>query len=66
MLTDPLYLPKENIPPEIHYRLRMSQRKSFLPILIYNFLETKLEDLKLMKNDTEEITLKYSPINMGK
>lgn len=66
ILTDPLYMPKENMPPEIYYRLRMTPQRTFLPIVIYNFLETKIEDLKLMKNDTEEITLKFAPINLGK
>ncbi|KAL0279461.1 UNVERIFIED_CONTAM: hypothetical protein PYX00_001010 [Menopon gallinae] len=66
MLTDPMLLPREKIPVELYQYLTLSKQKTFLPILIHNFLETKIEDLRLMQNPREEVLLKYEPIHFGK
>ncbi|EEB10382.1 conserved hypothetical protein [Pediculus humanus corporis] len=66
MLTDLLYIPHANIPIEMANFIKLTQDKLFLPIMTYNFLETRLSDLILIKNSTEEVLLKYSPIYFGK
>lgn len=66
MLTHPLSLPSTHIPREILNFLKLTPDKKFLPIMTYNFLETRLEDLKLIKNSTEEILFRYSPTYYGK
>lgn len=65
MLTDMLFMPRKNIPQEIVYFMKITPDQKFLPIITYNFLETRLSDLKLMKNSTEEILLKYEPTYFG-
>ena len=65
MLTDLLYIPHANIPIEMANFIKLTQDKLFLPIMTYNFLETRLSDLILIKNSSEEVLLKYSPIYFG-
>jgi len=66
MVTEPDSLPMENIPPEIYHHLRLLKGSKYLPVIQYNFLETKIEHLKMMDNETETILFKYSPTHIGK
>ncbi|KAF3424054.1 hypothetical protein E2986_02165 [Frieseomelitta varia] len=68
MMTDNVKLPLSNIPTELSNHLKLVQGKIFLPIINYDFLQTKQRDLvRLMpQNDTINITFQYSPISIGK
>ncbi|KAK6642345.1 hypothetical protein RUM43_003846 [Polyplax serrata] len=66
MMTDPLQMPQKRIPQEIAPFMRLSPEGLFLPIMTYNFLETRISDLKLIKNVTEDVVVKYSPTYFGK
>ncbi|KOC62505.1 Cleft lip and palate transmembrane protein 1-like protein [Habropoda laboriosa] len=68
VMTDDVNLPVLNVPMELVNHLKIIQGRTFLPIVNYDFLQTRYRDLvKIMPhNNTVNITLQYSPISLGK
>lgn len=68
IMTDDVKLPVHNVPAELVNHLKIIQGRTFLPIINYDFLQTRHRDLvKIMpQNNTVNITLQYSPISIGK
>ncbi|XP_058808355.1 lipid scramblase CLPTM1L [Phymastichus coffea] len=68
IMTDNIQLPRNNIPFELLYDIKISPQKTFLPLLNYNFLYTRYRDLKRITLKTHEmnVTVQYTPISFGK
>lgn len=68
MCNDELNIPHSNIPMELIGYLRVNNKKQFLPILIQDFLQTRLRDLEEISPDTKEgqFTFIYNPTSIGK
>ncbi|XP_011497238.1 PREDICTED: cleft lip and palate transmembrane protein 1-like protein, partial [Ceratosolen solmsi marchali] len=68
IMTDKIKLPLNNIPIELSNNLRLSKDYKFLPLLNYNFLDTRNKDLIKITQNTHSIniTVSYAPISIGK
>lgn len=68
MCTDELHLPHESIPPEVIRHLRVNNQYEFLPIVVEDFMQSKLKDLVEITGDMKTATFSYvySPATFGK
>ncbi|XP_065342641.1 lipid scramblase CLPTM1L [Cloeon dipterum] len=68
ILTESYSLPMKDLPPELAYLLRLAPDGSYLPLIQYNYLSSRISDLIEVNKDMMEanITLSYSPIAVGK
>lgn len=68
MCTDDLHLPHSAIPPEIIQHLRINNHYEFLPIVVEDFMQTRLKDLVEITDETRSATFTYvySPATFGK
>ncbi|KAK3855990.1 hypothetical protein Pcinc_037642 [Petrolisthes cinctipes] len=68
VLTDPVPLPRHELPYDLGRSLRLDTRGRYLPILHVDSLSARLRDLVLVSSDTltANLTLVYSPVSYGK
>ncbi|KRT81708.1 hypothetical protein AMK59_5229 [Oryctes borbonicus] len=68
MCNDELNIPHSGVPMEIIGYLRINHKKQFLPILIHDFLQSRLRDLEEISLETKEaqFTFVYNPSSIGK
>ncbi|XP_057328867.1 lipid scramblase CLPTM1L [Microplitis mediator] len=68
LVTDTPELPLKNIPAELVPNLRVVGNNMFLPIVNYDFLQTRYKDLETITSDSRvmNVTIMYTPISMGK
>ncbi|XP_051156423.1 lipid scramblase CLPTM1L [Leptopilina boulardi] len=68
IMTDPVDLPTNNMPLEFMPYMKRIQTRKYLPMINYNFLETRLTNLIPIMTDlkSENVTISYSPISVGK
>ncbi|OAD52988.1 Cleft lip and palate transmembrane protein 1-like protein [Eufriesea mexicana] len=68
IMTNDISLPMHNIPMELINQLKIIHGRTFLPIVNYDFLQTRHSNLMqiMPHNNTINITLQYSPISIGK
>lgn len=66
VFTDSVEMQANKIPGELYPYLRISGR-TYLPIIQYNILKTRLKNLLEIKKDTisANVTMNYSPISFG-
>lgn len=68
MCIEELYIPDSDIPIEIIKLLRINSKRQFLPIVIQDFLQTRLRDLEEITPDMKhtKFLLSYAPTSIGK
>ncbi|XP_012272791.1 cleft lip and palate transmembrane protein 1-like protein [Orussus abietinus] len=68
VMTDDIKLPAHNLPLELRNDIKVTPDGLFLPIVNYDFLQTKLSDLEQIKpvNHPMNVTVFYAPISLGK
>ncbi|CAD6222444.1 GSCOCG00000974001-RA-CDS [Cotesia congregata] len=68
LVTDTPELPVKNIPAELVPNIRLIGNNMFLPIINYDFLQTRYKDLETIVGDRRfmNVTVMYTPISMGK
>lgn len=68
MCNEELNIPDSDIPVEIIKLLRINHKRQFLPIVIQDFLQTRLRDLEEITPETKntKFLLSYSPTSIGK
>lgn len=68
MCTDELHLPHNTMPPEIIRHLRINNLYEFLPIVVEDFMQTRLKDLVEISEETKTATFTYvyNPATFGK
>ncbi|XP_077299967.1 lipid scramblase CLPTM1L [Arctopsyche grandis] len=68
ILTDPILIPADAPPPELVNHLRVTKNNQYLPLIQYNFLKSRLQDLVEITSSSHEMnmTLDYSPASIGK
>ncbi|XP_015114592.1 cleft lip and palate transmembrane protein 1-like protein [Diachasma alloeum] len=67
MVTDAEELPAHKVPHELSQSLRITREGVFLPIINYDFLQTRHRDLVQIKPDDHimNLTVSYAPTTMG-
>lgn len=67
MVTDAVELPAQKLPYELMQSLRITREGLFLPIINYDFLQTRNRDLVQVKPDDHvmNLTVSYAPTSMG-
>ncbi|XP_059478348.1 lipid scramblase CLPTM1L [Neocloeon triangulifer] len=68
VLAETYPLPMRDLPPELAYLLRLAPDGTYLPLMQYNYLSSRISDLVEVKKDTMEanVTLAYAPIAVGR
>ncbi|XP_015597472.1 cleft lip and palate transmembrane protein 1-like protein [Cephus cinctus] len=68
IMTDDIRLPANNLPLELSRDIRVTREGMFLPIINYDFLQTRHKDLVriIPENRTIDVKVKYSPVSLGK
>ncbi|XP_034947585.1 cleft lip and palate transmembrane protein 1-like protein isoform X1 [Chelonus insularis] len=68
IVTDTKEIPVKNIPMEIIPVLRLHDERVFLPIVNYDFLQTRYKSLAKItsENHSMDVQIMYTPISMGK
>lgn len=68
MCNDELNIPYSAVPIELAGYLRINKKKQFLPIIIQDFLQSRLRDLEEISPSTNEaqFTFIYTPSSIGK
>lgn len=68
IMTDDATLPAFSMPAELMDRIKIIGKQTFLPIVTYDFLQTRHRDLQRItpQNHTMNVTLEYSPVTLGK
>lgn len=68
IMTDPVDLPTNNMPLEFMPYMKRIPNRKYLPMINYNFLETRLSHLIPITTDltSANVTVSYSPISVGK
>ncbi|XP_045598419.2 lipid scramblase CLPTM1L [Procambarus clarkii] len=68
ILTDPVRLPRKDMPYDIGHSLRLHPSGNYLPVLHVDRLSARLRDLVEIKPSSKEanLTLRYAPISYGK
>ncbi|XP_048510209.1 cleft lip and palate transmembrane protein 1-like protein isoform X2 [Athalia rosae] len=68
MITDNIKLPAHSLPLELARDISITRDGMFLPIVNYDFLQTRHRDLMkiLPDNETMNVTVFYTPISLGK
>lgn len=67
ILTDIKSFPHNDFPAELYPYIELTKESEILPLIHHDFLDDRLGNLNpIMGNDTVEIIIKYSPINIGK
>lgn len=68
VLTDPVGLPRHDLPYDLGHALRLDSRGRYLPILHVDTLSARLRDLVEVTHTltSTNLTLKYAPISYGK
>nr|XP_024216192.1 cleft lip and palate transmembrane protein 1-like protein [Halyomorpha halys] len=67
ILTDIKSFPHNDFPAELYPYIELTKGSEILPLIHHDFLDDRLSNLNpIMGNDTVEIIIKYSPINIGK
>ncbi|XP_015521760.2 lipid scramblase CLPTM1L [Neodiprion pinetum] len=68
MITDNIKLPAHNLPLELARDISITRDGMYLPIVNYDFLQTRHRDLVKIspQNDTMNVTVFYTPISIGK
>ncbi|XP_044735440.1 cleft lip and palate transmembrane protein 1-like protein isoform X2 [Chrysoperla carnea] len=68
VFADDVKLSTKELPPELVRLIRLNKQNKYLPILQYNFLESRLDDLVLItpKTTSLNVTFSYAPIGIGK
>eukprot|EP00095_Tigriopus_kingsejongensis_P010369 snap_masked-scaffold933_size79438-processed-gene-0.6 protein:Tk10369 transcript:snap_masked-scaffold933_size79438-processed-gene-0.6-mRNA-1 annotation:"hypothetical protein DAPPUDRAFT_315834" len=68
LMTDPVRLPRSDIPPELYYLMRLSaDQREYLPIVYVDELSLRLRDLRRVNATDEAATVdfRYRPIGFG-
>ncbi|XP_043679864.1 cleft lip and palate transmembrane protein 1-like protein isoform X1 [Vespula pensylvanica] len=68
IMTEDIGFPKDNVPVELINDLRILNGNIFLPIINYDFLQTRHHDLLQIspQNKTVNVSIIYTPITLGK
>ncbi|CAL1687712.1 unnamed protein product [Lasius platythorax] len=68
IMTDNIMLPVYSMPTELMNHIKIIGKQTFLPIVNYDFLQTRHRDLQriTLQNDTMNVTIEYSPVSLGK
>ncbi|GJQ79412.1 hypothetical protein Trydic_g16271 [Trypoxylus dichotomus] len=68
MCNDELNIPHSDVPMELIGYLRINHKKEFSPILIHDFLRSRLRDLEEISLETKQtqFTFVYNPSSIGK
>ncbi|XP_025996672.1 cleft lip and palate transmembrane protein 1-like protein isoform X2 [Solenopsis invicta] len=68
IMTDNVTLPVYGMPAELVNHINIIGKRAFLPIVNYDFLQTRHRDLKRItpQNNTINVTIEYSPVSLGK
>lgn len=68
IMTDNIMLPAYSMPAELMNHIRIIGKQTFLPIVNYDFLQTRHRDLQriTLQNNTMSVTIEYSPVSLGK
>ncbi|KAL6436212.1 hypothetical protein ACFW04_004653 [Cataglyphis niger] len=68
IMTDNIILPIYNMPAELVNHIKIIAKQTFLPIVNYDFLQTRHRDLQriTLQNNTMDVMIEYSPISLGK
>ncbi|XP_050698333.1 lipid scramblase CLPTM1L-like isoform X2 [Eriocheir sinensis] len=68
ILTDPVGLPKHDLPYDLGHALRLDSRGRYLPILHVDSLSARIRDLVEVTPTLKRtnLTLKYAPVSYGK
>ncbi|KAL2711622.1 cleft lip and palate transmembrane protein 1-like protein isoform X1 [Vespula squamosa] len=68
IMTENIEFPKDGVPAELIHDLRILNGNIFLPIINYDFLQTRHHDLLQIspQNKTVNVSIMYTPIILGK
>ncbi|XP_070161771.1 lipid scramblase CLPTM1L [Polyergus mexicanus] len=68
IMTDNIMLPVYSMPAELMNYIKIIAKQTFLPIVNYDFLQTRHRDLQRisLQNNTMNVTIEYSPVSLGK
>ncbi|KAI4477296.1 hypothetical protein M0804_012886 [Polistes exclamans] len=68
IMTEDIKFPTDGVPMELIHDLRIINGNKFLPIINYDFLQTRHRDLLQIspQNKTVNVFLMYTPITLGK
>ncbi|XP_043492252.1 cleft lip and palate transmembrane protein 1-like protein [Polistes fuscatus] len=68
IMTEDIKFPTDGVPMELIHDLRIINGNKFLPIINYDFLQTRHRDLLQIspQNKTVNVSLMYTPITLGK
>ncbi|XP_022920669.2 lipid scramblase CLPTM1L [Onthophagus taurus] len=68
MCNSELHIPETNIPQEVIHYLKINRKRQFLPIVVNDFMQTRLRDLEEITKETSQIMFNYiyNPVSIGK
>ncbi|TGZ54255.1 Uncharacterized protein DBV15_06257 [Temnothorax longispinosus] len=68
IMTDNVMLPIYGMPAELVNHIKIIGKRTFLPIVTCDFLQTRHRDLKRItpQNYTTNVAVEYSPVSLGK
>lgn len=68
IMTDNVMLPVYSMPAELMNHIKIIGKQTFLPIVNYDFLQTRHRDFQriTLQNNTMNVTIEYSPVSLGK